>query len=96
MILTRIPFRIVCIVLLSFLSIHLSAQIFPQITKEDIVKELDKRDLKLEDVEAELLSKGIDINTLEIENITSEDKQTIQRVILEMTAEKHEDARLKK
>ena len=88
MIFTRISFRIVCIVLLSFLSLHTTAQIFPDITRADIEKELEKRDLNIQDVEAALLAEGIDINTLEIENITSEERQTIQRVILDMTAER--------
>ncbi len=96
MIFTKISFRIACIILLSFLSLHITAQIFPEITREDIVKELEKRDLDIDEVEAELLSQGIDINALEVENITSEQRQTIQRVIIEMTSNKEKELALKK
>jgi protein involved in polysaccharide export with SLBB domain len=95
MILTRISIRVICIVVLSFLSLVTHAQIFPQITKEDVVKELEKRNLDVDEVEQALLEEGIDINTLDVENITSEDRLTIQRVILEMTAKAKEDEKQK-
>lgn len=82
-----------CLLLLILLIVSLSAhaQIFENITKEEIVNELEARDLDLEEVEAELLLNGIDINTLEKSGITLEQKETIQRVISEMTQKRKEE-----
>ena len=85
MVITRMSIRILFILSIILIPLCSSAQIFPEITREDIVKELEKRDLDIEEVESELLSRGIDINTLDAENITIEQRGIIQQVILELT-----------
>ncbi len=77
--------------LLCFFLSNLSAQIYENITREDIVAELEKRDLELEEVEAELLLNGIDINTLEETGVSIDQKETIQRVIKEMTKKRQDE-----
>jgi len=96
MILNRLLLLSSLVVLLTLAAVSASAQIFPEITKEDIVKELDKRGLDYEEVESEMLKNGIDINTLDSENLTIEQRQTIQRVILELQNRKQEQEEAEK
>ena len=65
-----------------------NAQVFNSITKEDIVTELEKRNLDYAEVEEALLEKGINLNTLVPEFITYEQRTTIQSVILELSKKK--------
>ncbi|NNK90049.1 MAG: hypothetical protein HKO89_05520, partial [Saprospiraceae bacterium] len=74
-------------ILFSFVGFsNLSAQqIF--VTPEEIIEEMNRRGLNEEDVKAELLIHGIDLNTLDPAQMSYEQIQKIEQIILNMESE---------
>jgi len=83
-------FRVIFVLFaIIFLSIGTAnAQVFNTITKEDILLELEKRNLDYDEVVEALLEKGININDLNSESISYDQRITIQNVILELSKPK--------
>lgn len=76
------------VLLFALSSGNIHAQIFYELTEEDVIAELEKKGLEYEEVRIELFKNGIDITTLESQDVTMEQVQIIERVILELEKRK--------
>jgi len=90
---------LLAIFLFSALSQEGYSQIFYNLTEADIIAELEKKGLDYEEVKTELYKNGVDITKLEIQDVTLEQRQIIERVILDLTEKKlseSEEERIRK
>lgn len=79
-----------------FFFVKVEAQIFNSITNEDIEAELQKRGIDPEELKASLLEKDIDIETIDPENLTEDQKLIIRKTILDLSQKKAIEDSVKK
>ena len=81
-------FTLSLVLILTAVSTTGYSQVFYELSESDIIAELEKRGLEYEEVKNELFKNGVDITTLESTDVTLEQRQTIERVILELQQKK--------
>ena len=65
----------------------LYAQNIESPNKAALMKELEKRNIKYEDLEARLTQEGFDVNTLDYNQLSLEERQRIENIIAELSIE---------
>lgn len=72
---------------IAFLMImNVNAQNYNQLSKEELIKELDNRNLDYEEVSTALSQNGIDLETIDPNSLTTQQRIIIQNVIADLTS----------